>query len=57
MVTRLGRGCVPVKAGAQSEMKGVVLGASGTGATVFKEPEQVGPATWCMLPATTSNAF
>ena len=36
VVSRLGRECIPMKAGAQSEMDGVVLGASGTGATVFK---------------------
>ena len=43
VVTRLGRECVPMKAGAQSEMEGVVLGASGTGATVFKEPAEAVP--------------
>ena len=43
IVNRLGRECIPVKAGAQSEMDGVVLGASGSGATVFKEPAEAVP--------------
>jgi DNA mismatch repair protein MutS2 len=43
VVSRLGRECIPMKAGAQSEMDGVVLGASGTGATVFKEPAEATP--------------
>lgn len=43
VVTRLGRECVPMKAGAQSEIEGVVLGTSGTGATVFKEPAEAVP--------------
>ena len=43
VVTRLGRECVPLKAGAQSEIDGVVLGASGSGATVFKEPADCVP--------------
>ena len=43
VVIRLGRECIPMKAGAQSEMDGVVLGASGTGATVFKEPAEATP--------------
>jgi len=38
IVTRLNRECIPIKAGAQSEMEGVILGASGSGQTVFKEP-------------------
>jgi len=42
-VNRLGRECIPVKAGAQSEMAGVVLGASGSGATLFKEPAEAVP--------------
>ena len=43
VVSRLGRECIPMKSGAQSEMEGVVLGASGTGATVFKEPIEATP--------------
>ena len=43
VVSRLGRECIPMKAGSQNEMEGVVLGVSGTGATVFKEPIEATP--------------
>ena len=43
IVIRLGRECIPIKAGAQSEMDGVVLDSSSTGQTVFKEPAEAVP--------------
>ena len=43
IVIRLGRECVPIKAGAQSEMDGVILDSSSTGQTVFKEPAEAVP--------------
>ena len=39
IVTRLGRQCIPMKLGSAGELPGVVLDVSGTGNTVFKEPQ------------------
>ena len=39
VVTRLGRQCIPMKLGSAGELEGVVLDVSGTGSTVFKEPQ------------------
>lgn len=43
VVTRLGRQCVPMKLGSAGELEGVVLDVSGTGSTVFKEPNTAVP--------------
>ena len=42
IVTRLGRQCIPMKLGSAGELPGVVLDVSGTGNTVFKEPQIAG---------------
>lgn len=41
IVTRLGRECIPMKLGSAGQLKGIVLATSDSGATVFKEPEEV----------------
>ena len=41
IVTRLGRECIPMKVGSAGQLKGIVLATSDSGATVFKEPEEV----------------
>ncbi len=43
VVTRLGRQCIPMKLGSAGELEGVVLDVSGTGSTVFKEPQSAVP--------------
>ena len=43
VVTRLGRQCIPMKLGSAGELPGVVLDVSGTGNTVFKEPQSAVP--------------